>query len=137
MTVKIHDNYLVCPRAGGKIQIDEYRGFFLCPDYNLICSATVLCNDMFDCVEKKSENKENAFDYDYEIHTTQNIERIMDDDFNEKFNYELSDEGICIKDCKQCKDNKKCIKCREEYGLVGNKTNDELLCLPENIYWIL
>ena len=132
LTVKIHDNYVVCPRAGGKIQIDEYGGFFLCPDYNLICSGTVICNDMFDCVEKKSENKENAFDYDYEIHTTQNIERAMDDDFDEKFNYELSDGGICIKNCKHCKENKKCIECRKEYGLLGNKENNGLICVPEN-----
>ena len=132
LTVKIHDNYIVCPRAGGKIQIDEYGGFFLCPDYNLMCSGTILCNDMFECVEKKSEIKEDAFNYDYKINTTQNIERAKDENIEEKNNYELSDEGICIKYCKQCKENKKCIKCREEYGLVGNKANDELLCLPEN-----
>ena len=132
LTVKIHDNYIVCPRSGGKIQINEYGGFFLCPDYNLICSGTVICNDMFDCVEKKSEIKEDAFDYDYEIHTTQNIERALNDDVDEKYNYELSDEGICIKYCKQCKENKKCIECRKGYGLVGNKENDDLFCLPEN-----
>ena len=61
LTVKIHDNYIVCPKTGGKIQIDEYEGFFLCPDYNLMCSGIVLCNDMFDCVEKKSEIKESPF----------------------------------------------------------------------------
>ena len=131
LTVKIHDNYIVCPRSGGKIKIDEYEGFFLCPDYNLICSGTILCNDMFDCVEKQSEIKEDAFNYDYNISTTQNIEKAIDDDVDEKYNYELSDEGICIKYCKQCKENKKCIECRDEYGLVGNKENDELICIPE------
>ena len=132
LTVKIHDNFIVCPRAGGKIQIDEYKGFFLCPDYNLMCSGTILCNDMFDCVEKQSELKEDSFNYDYNIATTQNIERAKIEDVDEKNNFELSEEGICIKYCKQCKENKKCIKCRDEYGLVGNKTNNELLCLPEN-----
>ena len=53
LTVKINDDYFVCPRAGGKIEAKGYSGYFLCPDYNLICSGTVMCNDLFDCVEKK------------------------------------------------------------------------------------
>ena len=83
-------------------------------------------------LKKNQKLRKVHFIYDYKINTTQNIGRALEDDANEKSNYELTDEGICIKDCKQCKENKKCIKCREEYGLVGNKTNDELLCLPEN-----
>ena len=35
LTIKIHDNYIVCPRAGGKIQIEDYGGYFLCPDQKL------------------------------------------------------------------------------------------------------
>ena len=84
LTVKIHDNYIVCPRSGGKIQIDEYEGYFLCPDYNLMCSGTILCNDMFDCVEKKSEIKSDTFIYDYKIDTTQNIERAKNEKAEEK-----------------------------------------------------
>ena len=45
----------------------------MCPDYNLICTGTVLCNDLFDCIEKKSEPKSNTFNYDYKIKTSQNI----------------------------------------------------------------
>ena len=36
----------------------------------LISSGSALCNDMFDCVEKKSLLK-NDIIYDYEIKTTQ------------------------------------------------------------------
>ena len=53
LTLKIFEDYIVCPRAGGKIKVEGYKGYLLCPDYNLLCSGTELCNDIFDCVEKK------------------------------------------------------------------------------------
>ena len=67
MTIKILDDYIVCPRSGGKIEVEGYNGYFLCPDYNLICTGTVLCNDLFDCVNKKSEFKSQTFNFYYEI----------------------------------------------------------------------
>ena len=73
LTIKVNKDYFVCPRAGGKIKVKGYKGYFMCPDYNLICSGTVMCNDMFDCVSKKSETKEESYYYDYTIKTTQNI----------------------------------------------------------------
>ena len=58
LTVKIKDQYIVCPREGGKVEVNgDYQGFIYCPDYNLICTGTVMCNDMFDCLDKKSETK--------------------------------------------------------------------------------
>ena len=48
LTIKINDDFFVCPRAGGKIEVEGYTGYFLCADYNLICSGTVMCNDLFD-----------------------------------------------------------------------------------------
>ena len=39
LTLKIFDDYIVCPRSGGKIEVEGYKGFFLCPDYNLMCSG--------------------------------------------------------------------------------------------------
>ena len=89
-----------------------------------------MCNDMFDCVDKKSEAKKETNIYDYEIKTSQNtlnIEIIDADDIN---NYELSENGICPINCKQCLINNICIKCRNDYGLVGNKENKEIKCLP-------
>ena len=52
LTIKINKDYIVCPRSGGKIKALDFDGYLLCPDYNLICSGTVICNDIFDCVEK-------------------------------------------------------------------------------------
>ena len=71
MTIKIFDDYIVCPRAGGKIKVEGYYGYLLCPDYNLICSNTILCNSNYNCFEKNSKIKATAFNYDYEIKTTQ------------------------------------------------------------------
>ena len=129
LTVKINNDYFVCPREGGKIEIEEYDGFFLCPDYNLICSGTVLCNDMFDCVDKKSKVKEESYLYDYEIKTTQNIDRAEEDNVNNKTNYELSDEGKCPKYCSQCKENKICSKCTD--GYFRAKKEENILCLSK------
>ena len=51
LTILIFDNFIVCPRSGGKITALGFDGHLICPDYNLICSGTVLCNDMFVCVD--------------------------------------------------------------------------------------
>ena len=57
LTIQIGSEYIVCPRQGGLVKIGEsytnYIGYLFCPDYNLICAGTVLCNNLFDCIEKK------------------------------------------------------------------------------------
>ena len=132
LTVKIKDDYFVCPRAGGKIEVEGYTGYFLCADYNLICSGTVMCNDLFDCIEKKSETKEESYYYDYTILTSQNLEDAEIKTPDDTNNYELSENGVCPKDCKQCKENKKCIKCRNDYSFVGSTENEEKYCLSQS-----
>ena len=62
LTIQINNDYIVCPRDGGKIKLPNYDGYLLCPDYYLICSGTVLCNDIFDCIEKQSELKDIKYD---------------------------------------------------------------------------
>ena len=113
LTVKIFDDYFVCPREGGKVVVDGYDGYILCPDYYLMCSGTVMCNDIFDCVDKQSETKEDSYLYDYIPKTSQNIEESIDLSPDETNNYELDDDGICPKNCKHCKEPNKCKKCRE------------------------
>jgi hypothetical protein len=86
-----------------------------------------MCNDLFDCVDKQSEVIEESFIYDYKIKTSQNIKKAEESDFDIN-NYELSEDGICQKNCKQCQGNKKCLDCREGYILLGNYENDEVIC---------
>jgi len=132
LSLKINDDYIVCPRSGGKIIVDEYEGYLLCPDYNLMCSGTVICNDMFDCVDKKSEIKEGSYTYDYEINTSQNIQKADESEEDDLTNYELSDDGICPKYCKHCLENHVCIKCLEDYNFVGNAETEEIKCVHKD-----
>ena len=115
LTIQINNDYIVCPRAGGKISALNYEGYLSCPDYNLICSGTVLCNDMFDCVEKKSLLKDVT--YDYEVKTTQDLSIIEEEEISLD-SYELSTNGKCPQYCSQCNESGQCIKCKNEYGIV-------------------
>ena len=129
LTLKIFNDYIVCPREGGKIKIDGYLGYLLCPDYNLMCSGSILCNDPFDCIKKESKIKDINYEYDYEIKTTQSVENIKYFSTN---NYELSKNGKCAQNCKYCKENIKCIKCRDEYGLILDNEGN-IQCESNNI----
>ena len=117
LTIQIKNDYIVCPRAGGKIRVKNFEGYLLCPDYYLICSGTVLCNDMFECVEKKSLLKDDII-YDYTIKTSQNIISSEKGKFSKEY-YELSENGICPQNCTQCKENEnqtiECIEWRNEF----------------------
>ena len=121
LTIKINNDFIVCPRSGGKINVLNYDGYLLCPDYNLICSGTVVCNDMFECVEKKSLLKDVI--YDYEIQTSQDLIEENQKDFIDNF-YELSTNGKCLQRCKQCNDLHKCTNCGKEFGLLEYKENN-------------
>ena len=52
---------------------------------------------------------------------------MIEDEIN---NYELAENGICPINCKHCAINKKCLKCRNNYGLINSKENNEIICLP-------
>ena len=132
LTVKILNDYIVCPRAGGKILVDGYHGYLMCPDYNLMCSGTVVCNDMFDCVEKKSEIKDSSYNYDYTIKTGQNIPKSKIAEADDTTNYELSEDGICPQYCHHCNEKKQCLKCKEGYGLTLGE-NETITCIDVNL----
>ena len=112
LTIKVGDYYIVCPRSGGKIKPYEiFNGYLLCPDYNLICSGTKMCNNYLDCIEQQSQEKENSFDYDeygVGILTSQNYETYSNQEIHEA--WELSGNGFCPENCRYCDQSKKCIK---------------------------
>ena len=130
LTIKINNDYVVCPREGGKVKLNGYVGFIICPDYNLICTGTQVCNDIIDCIEKKSLFKENTFNYDYIPVTTQSYSKILLMTIVEA--YELGDDGFCPKYCAQCDINKKCKKCKEGYNLIGTKDDDDKPIICDN-----
>ena len=122
LTIKIKDLYIVCPRGGGNVKVEGFDGFLSCPDYNLICTGTVLCNDIFDCINKKSLPKEESFNYDYTPLTTlQNDELLYADVFTP---FELSNDGKCRQNCYLCSDSDKCLKER------SSNNGEKFLKLP-------
>ena len=146
LTVLIYDQYIVCPREGGNIEVRGYKGRLHCPDYNLICTGTVVCNDLFDCIEKESEPKENTFTYDYIKIATQRYTDIYNG--NTYIGWENADDGVCPKMCVQCLEKKKCKRCLVDYNLIGVRENDDqpIICdntiditkgyyLKDNIYY--
>ena len=120
LTIKIGNDYLVCPREGGRIENDNFGGYLLCPDYNLICTGSYLCNDMFDCLTKKSIEKENTYIYgdNYQIKTTQVSSEYKVMTISK--GWELSQNGACPQYCSHCDQNKHCIKCAQNYRVQNN-----------------
>ena len=149
LTIKFGNDFFVCPIEGGIIQGDGYKGALLCPDYNLICTGTKVCNNLINCIEQQSFEKENSVLYGYDIKTTQVSSKYSEAIENRKFSFkgELTDKGLCPKYCFQCKapiNNKNnkytCVKCQKNYRLeiennicVNNNENcktfnDEEIC---------
>ena len=123
LTIRINEQYIVCPRGGGYVNIGgNYEGHILCPDYNLICSQTVLCNNIFDCVKKESRMREDL-EYNYTLVNVSSQIIEISPDLNFTPGYELSENGNCPINCSQCYENKKCFSCRDNI-YVGDKEND-------------
>ena len=133
LTVQIYDQFVVCPREGGNIKVKGFAGILHCPDYNLICTGTEMCNEMYDCIEKKSLLKEESLIYDYTLKTTQRYTEI--NSTQPVLSWEKSLDGICPGNCSQCLKNKKCRICRIGFNLIGQKEKDEnpIICDDGNI----
>ena len=124
LTIRINEQFIVCPRGGGYVNIGgNYIGHILCPDYNLICSQTTPCNNLFDCVEKKSRMKED-YKYNYTL-TNVSIQIIeITPDLIFEPGYELSNiNNSCPINCSQCYEKKKCFKCKHNI-YKGEEEND-------------
>ena len=53
--VFLNDLNITCPYKGGILKkIKGFKGEIKCPDYNMICTSNIWCNEMFDCIDKKS-----------------------------------------------------------------------------------
>ena len=50
-----YPNTVTCPGTRELLKNPNgFNGEIMCPDYNLVCSSEVFCNDMLDCINKKS-----------------------------------------------------------------------------------
>ena len=130
--------YIVCPRKGGLIKIggkhSNFNGYLFCPDYNLICTGSTLCNDLINCIEKNSTS--NSLTYDYTANYISNEIRSGNETNTEVDKYkaegfEESNNGICPQNCSQCKSHKRCTLCRKFNDVepfsyyIGEKDDEE------------
>ena len=142
LTVQIGNEYIVCPREGGLIKIgkntvDEtkytnYLGYFFCPDYNLVCTGTKFCNDIFDCIDNESVYKIPNYDYtlNNEDITSQVTSYIKSNTELDQMitieGYEKGDDGICPINCRHCLSNKRCVQCgNSNQYYIGEKEFDD------------
>ena len=64
MNVYIKNNVIICPGYDTVLSNpNSLKGEIHCPDYNLVCTSSVWCNEMFDCIDKKSTANLNSYDY--------------------------------------------------------------------------
>ena len=68
LIIQMNNDFIVCPKAGGNIIAINYDGKLACPDYSLIYSGRVLCNDMLTLLKDVI--------YDYEAKTSQILNKI-------------------------------------------------------------
>ena len=62
--VYVNDSIINCP--GNETILQDPNGFkgqIKCPDYNIVCSSKTWCNELFDCINKKSEADPETFYY--------------------------------------------------------------------------
>ena len=62
--IYIGSNTVTCP--GSKTVLSNPSGLngeINCPDYNMVCTTDIWCNDMFDCISKKSTADLNTYEY--------------------------------------------------------------------------
>ena len=128
LTIKIGNNYIVCPRSGGKIQPEGFNYYILCPDYYLICSGEPLCNNIFDCIDKSSEEKPDFLSNSYYIKTTQNSSQYITDPIITVNTWELSEDGKCPKLCMKCDLEGNCITCAPHHKIYNPEDRE---CLPK------
>ena len=134
LTVQIGDFYMTCPREGGVLSmpsISGYFGVFECPDYNLICTGSVMCNNIEECIERKSLYKEGTFIYEGYTHAYQSLDNLFY--FNVKSKGEESSNGKCGKHCLYCNKENSCLLCvNSEYAMASRsidpKNKTSLYC---------
>ena len=125
LTIKIGRQYLVCPISGGKVEIKgDFEGYIYCPDFNLICTGTVMCNDVFDCISSNSTSNENSFNYSYEIKTNQINEELLNETVLDDGYEEDEENGKCPNDCNQCYEGGKCFNCKKDFYIIGTKIGE-------------
>ena len=63
--IYIENNEIECPTHGGILEDPPgFSGKIKCPDYNILCTSKIWCNELLDCIDKMSVADLETFDYD-------------------------------------------------------------------------
>jgi len=63
-SIYINSKVISCPGEESVLNNPSgLNGQIKCPDYNLICTSQTWCNDIFDCIDKKSQADLYTYDY--------------------------------------------------------------------------
>ena len=73
--------------------------------------------------DKRSNEKNDTFNYEYTIKTTQNSNIYNGENIDLSEGWEKADDGFCPKLCRQCDKNGKCIKCKSGYKIYDENEN--------------
>jgi len=61
--VYVDDLNITCPFSGGVLEkIKGFKGKINCPSYYTMCTSDIWCNDMFECIDKKSVTDISIYD---------------------------------------------------------------------------
>jgi hypothetical protein len=64
INVIIEQNNIICDEEKKELtDPNGLKGSLLCPDYNMVCSSDIWCNNIYDCIDKKSTTDKNTFYY--------------------------------------------------------------------------
>jgi hypothetical protein len=61
--VTVKGNKITCPRQGGDVKVPGFDGTLRCPDFNLVCTSDVYCDNAVDCAEKRVLKLDPVYDY--------------------------------------------------------------------------
>lgn len=63
LKVFVGNTVVDCPIAGGEMDVNNYLGKIVCPDFYSICSYKIPCYDIYDCISKRSEPASRTISY--------------------------------------------------------------------------
>ena len=64
INIYFDNSIIICPKDGGILNNPNgINGDINCPDYNIICTSKTWCNELFDCIDKKSLADFDTYDY--------------------------------------------------------------------------
>jgi hypothetical protein len=64
LNIFIGNSIVTCPERGTILNNPSgFVGQIKCPNYNNICTSKIWCNELFECIDKKSEADLNTYKY--------------------------------------------------------------------------